>query len=246
MTDLGRVSVCVATFNGRAFVEEQLQSILAEVGVEDEVVVVDDGSTDGTADVVRAIGDRRIRLVERTVNRGYVATFEEALGLAVGDHVFLADQDDRWPPGRVETMQRALVDHQVVAGNVGPLRPGDGVRPVGAIGSWRLPAGPVRRRRWTTVRLALSNAPYYGSAMAVRRDLLDLALPFPRGTELHDAWLVLLALRAGSLAHVDDDVVLRRIHATNTSGRPRSLHRVALGRWRFVRSWWAARRRVRG
>ena len=78
------VSVCMATYRGAEFVTEQLDSILAQLGDGDEVVVVDDASPDDTVAVVRAIAERdpRVRLFPRAQNRGYVRTFEEALGRA--------------------------------------------------------------------------------------------------------------------------------------------------------------------
>lgn len=236
------VSVCMATYDGEAYVAEQLASILDQLGPDDEVVVVDDGSRDRTPAVVRAVDDPRVRLVERRENRGYVATFEEALSLARGEHVFLADQDDVWPPGRMAVLRAALHDAQVVFGNVAPLDPAADVRPVGVVGSFRLGRSVHRHRM--TFRLATSQAPYYGSAMAVRRDLLDLALPFPASVrELHDAWFALLGLRRRTLAHVVDDVVLRRVHGSNASGRPRSARQVVRGRVLFVAMWWDALRR---
>jgi glycosyltransferase involved in cell wall biosynthesis len=246
MTRLGQVSVCMATYQGSSFVRAQLDSILAQLDQDDEVIVVDDASTDGTPGMVRDIGDPRVRVVVRERNVGYAAGFETALALATGDHLLLSDQDDVWPAGRVLVMQEALRDGQVVAGNVSALTPGVDVRPVGVVGSWRLTPRLAHRRRWMTLRLALSQAPYYGSAMAVRRDLLAVALPFPSAArELHDAWLALLGLRAGTLRHVDEVVVLRRVHDSNASGRPRSVLRVLRGRAYFAIMWWTARRRMR-
>ncbi|WP_258190848.1 glycosyltransferase [Arthrobacter sp. PAMC25284] len=112
-----RVSVCMATYRGAAFVEEQVASILAELGPDDELVIVDDASPDETADVIAAIEDPRVRLVRATANRGYVRTFEEAVRLSRGDYIFLSDQDDVWIPGRVELMLGALAGSRVVASN---------------------------------------------------------------------------------------------------------------------------------
>ena len=58
------ISVCIATYNGARYIAEQLASILKQLSAEDEVVVSDDGSTDGTIDIVRSFNDRRIRIVD--------------------------------------------------------------------------------------------------------------------------------------------------------------------------------------
>ena len=56
-------SVCIATYNGEAFLKEQLQSVLVQIGPEDEVIVSDDHSTDRTLAVIASFDDSRIRLI---------------------------------------------------------------------------------------------------------------------------------------------------------------------------------------
>ena len=58
------ISICIATYNGARYIGEQLASILKQLSAEDEVVVSDDGSTDGTLDIVRSFNDHRIRIVD--------------------------------------------------------------------------------------------------------------------------------------------------------------------------------------
>ncbi|MCW2765080.1 MAG: glycosyl transferase family 2 [Nocardioides sp.] len=236
----------MAAHNGALFIRDQIDSILAEIGPDDELIIVDDASTDGTIAVIRAIPDARLRVVARDQNIGYAATFEEALSLAKGDHVFLADQDDVWPSGRVDVMQRALADHAVVAGNVAILDGPDHLRSPFGAHDWRLSGGQVVHPWATVLGLALSNVPYFGSAMAVRRDFLKLALPFPASArELHDGWLALLGLMAGSMVHVEDRVVRRRVHGGNTTGKPRAPHRILVARILFLRMCVTSWRRVR-
>lgn len=246
MTAEGSVSVCVATYNGAAYVEEQIVSILDQIGPDDEVIVVDDCSRDDTVARVRALGDGRVRVIENRINAGYARRFEDALRAASGQHIFLADQDDVWAVGRVAAMQRALADHLVVAGNLDRLGDGASVRPRGAFGGWALQEGQERQRIRMILRLAASQAPYYGSAMALHRSLLAVALPFPASArELHDGWLALLGLLSGSMGHVEKVVVHRRVHESNATGSPRGLRAIVAGRILFSRMLVAAWRRTR-
>src|SRR5665647_1711453 len=103
-----RISVCMATYNGAPYVGEQMNSILEQLGPSDEVVVVDDASTDDTVDRLHAIGDQRVRVLESAENRGYVRGFEESLRNAHGQFILLSDQDDVWEPGRVRAIVGAL------------------------------------------------------------------------------------------------------------------------------------------
>lgn len=240
-----RVSVCMATYNGAAFVEEQLESILSQLGPDDEVVIVDDCSTDDTVEVLRAVADPRIQLKEHPSNRGYAAAFESALTGATGDVLLLADQDDVWPPARVAQMTSALERGLVVAGNIALL--GTGEELTGPFGRhpWRLPAGERRRLRILAALFA-SNVPYFGSAMGLHRSALDVVLPFPASArELPDAWIAINGLLSRSIVHREEVVVLRRIHEHNTSGSRRSWPRVVGGRLLFLRMVVVALRRQR-
>src|SRR3954470_24164691 len=110
-----RVSVCLAAHDGAHFVGEQVRSILDQLGPDDELVVVDDASTDGTVGIVESFHDPRIRQHRNGVNVGSVRTFERAMVLARGAYLLLADQDDVWVPGRLEAMVDALRGAAVVA-----------------------------------------------------------------------------------------------------------------------------------
>jgi glycosyltransferase involved in cell wall biosynthesis len=220
------VSVAMATWNGAAYVKEQVHSILAQLTDGDELVVVDDASQDDTVAVIRAVGDDRVRVVEAPVNRGYVATFEVALRECRNDVMFLADQDDVWPAGRVEAMSAALATADVVAGNLELLGTGEPLRSPYGGGAWRLRADDSSRHLRNVGGVLAGARPYYGCAMGVRRRALDVVLPFPSVlTESHDLWIALCGNLMGSMAHVEDLVVLRRQHDTNQtmSDRPRGV-----------------------
>jgi glycosyltransferase involved in cell wall biosynthesis len=102
-----RVSVCLASYNGAAHIREQIDSILADLGSYDEVVVVDDASQDGTVTVLEGRADPRVRVMRSRRNVGHVKAFERAIGEATGDIIMLSDQDDVWPAGRTATLTTA-------------------------------------------------------------------------------------------------------------------------------------------
>jgi glycosyltransferase involved in cell wall biosynthesis len=219
------VSVAMATYNGSAWVAQQVSSILDQLEADDELVVVDDASTDDTVSVVRSVGDGRVRLVESPVNRGYVATFEAALMACRHDLLLLADQDDVWPKGRVDALVSALARSDVVAGNLALLGTGEPLRsPFGAQG-WMLRSDDSGRHVRNVAGVLAGMRPYFGCAMGIRRNVLDTALPFPPFLhESHDLWLALVGNLRGSMTHVEDVVVWRRLHESNTSpSRPRGV-----------------------
>ncbi len=84
------ISVCVAAYNGERYITAQLRSILSQLAAKDEVIVVDDASTDGTKEQVLSLGDSRIQLIEHRTNRGVARTFEDAIRAASGESSFSA------------------------------------------------------------------------------------------------------------------------------------------------------------
>lgn len=107
------ISVCMGVYNGAAFLEEQLQSILNQTMPADQVILCDDCSTDDTAAVIEGfIKNNRLeetwKLYRNRTNKGYPANYYYAMSLCQGDYVFLADQDDIWDVQKIEHMMGAL------------------------------------------------------------------------------------------------------------------------------------------
>jgi glycosyltransferase involved in cell wall biosynthesis len=230
----------MATFNGERYVEEQLRSILEQLGDRDEVVLIDDASTDDTLGVVANIGDGRVRVMRHSTNRGYVKTFEEAIMASRGEYILLSDQDDRWLSGRVSWMLGALRSNAVVASNMTIL--GTGERP-----RWWMKSSQAREWRRNVVRILVGTSGYYGCGMGIRRDFVRAATPFPPFLhESHDLWIALLGNRARSIGLVEAPTLERRIHGDNvTPVRPRSLGKVLEARIMLLRLLLVSGRRLR-
>src|ERR687885_1327551 len=99
-----KVSVAMCTYNGAAFLREQLQSLAAQARTPDELVVCDDASADATVRVVRefaAAAPFPVRLTVNERNLGSTKNFERAISLCAGDLVALSDQDDLWLPAKL-------------------------------------------------------------------------------------------------------------------------------------------------
>lgn len=93
------VSVLLPVYQGAATLAESLDSVLRQEGIDFELIVVLDGSTDGSAAIVAARADRRLQVVERRDNRGLFPTLQEAAERARGHWLRLWSQDDRMLPG---------------------------------------------------------------------------------------------------------------------------------------------------
>lgn len=232
-----RVSVCMATYNGAQYVAQQISSILPELGVDDELVVVDDASTDNTVQIVEAIDDPRIRVFPRRINKGYVRTFEEALRRAHGRYLFLADQDDVWIAGRVEVMLDGLRHRDVVASNLGTLGGPDRIPGPLFIKDLQLRARDSARNVRNVLRVLAGTQCYWGCAMAVRREALSYLLPFPTFlVESHDLWIGINGNVQRSMEHVAARTIRRRFHDSNqTPLQPRGIVPAVRSRFMLLR-----------
>ena len=104
-----RASVAMAVYNGEKYLPEQLDSILADLGPEDELVISYDRSTDGTLDLIEsyAARDSRVRIVTDP-GSGVRSNFNNAIVNCCGKYIFLSDQDDVWLPGKTDAMVALL------------------------------------------------------------------------------------------------------------------------------------------
>jgi glycosyltransferase involved in cell wall biosynthesis len=145
------ISVIVPVFNGEAYLAEALRSVRAQAGWPLEIIVVDDGSSDGTPTVVRDWGGEC--LYRRQANAGPAAARNHGLALARGAFVGFLDADDLWPPAKLTRQMGALearADLDGVFGTVQWLRPaagGGGFVPDGAPTPGFTLAGGLFRRR---------------------------------------------------------------------------------------------------
>jgi len=233
----------MATYNGQDFVADQISSILQQLTSEDELIVVDDASTDDTAKVVREFVDPRILLLPSSANRGYVASFERAIAASSGEYIMLSDQDDIWLPGRVELLRQSLRNRCFAASNF-TVFGGE---------ANRLQKLQLRERdsgRWVANLFAtwIGYRPYYGCTMAFRASAKNLVLPFPAFlTETHDQWIAIVANLHREMIHVEAATVSRRLHDQNTT--PKSRRPVAVivrGRVMLLRAFTAAVVRMLG
>ena len=107
---LPQISVVLPVFNGEETIGATIASVLAQTYRDFEVLVVDDGSTDRGADIVRAIADPRVRLLS-FANAGPSASRNRGIAQARGEFVAFIDADDLWTPDKLERQRQALLDH---------------------------------------------------------------------------------------------------------------------------------------
>lgn len=241
--DREKISVCMACYNGELYIREQIDSILPQMSEEDELIIIDDGSTDQTGEIVQQIKDARIRYVRNASNMGVNKSFEKAIRMAKNDYIFMADQDDLWTDGRLgrmlEQMRRGSL---LVSGNSIAI---DGAGQETDYDLGRLSKADSGRYGKNILGIFTGKAYYYGCAMAFHKNLKKIILPFPDFIESHDLWIAMAANLAKSNAHLEETVLKRRIHGKNASVLQRKLTEKLYSRWIFVKSYVVLCRRLR-
>ena len=226
------ISICIATYNGARYIAEQLASILKQLSAEDEVVVSDDGSTDGTLDIVRSFNDRRIRIVDGPQRHSSTLNFEWALRNAKGEYIFLADQDDVWLEGKV---RRCVEELQMCDCVVSDARVTDSLLNTTSESLFQL----MHVRRGRLSNLLWRNG-YTGCCMAFKREVLSKALPFPTDIAMHDIWIGNVAAFCGRLRFIDDRLLLFRRHdataSCNGKGSSYSIWQKLSFRWHTLKN----------
>lgn len=180
-----KISVCMASYNGEKYIKEQLESILVQLGEEDEVIISDDGSSDHTLDIVRSFNDPRIRIYDNQLEHGYSKNFENALNHAAGDLIFISDQDDVWMPDKVKVMCESLKTYPLVIHDASVTDGELNIRFDSFFAHYNIRPGFLR---------TLLKTRYTGACMAFTREFLNKALPFPDNQALcpYDYWFAYL------------------------------------------------------
>ena len=114
----GWVSIILPTYNRAGKITTSIESVLSQTYKQFELLIIDDGSTDGTEEVVRKIKDDRIRYIKLEQNRGQAAARNYGIKNAKFDYIAFQDSDDKWHPQKLELQMKALEDASLNVGMV--------------------------------------------------------------------------------------------------------------------------------
>lgn len=205
-----RISVCIATYNGEKYIEEQLKSILSQLGDCDEVIISDDNSTDHTVDIIKQFEDKRLKICFNNKDKGYTSNFENALNKASGCYVFLADQDDIWVDNKVQYCLAQLENYDLVVSDAVVVDENETLISTSFFSI---------RKCYKSCLGNILKFGYLGCCMAFKRKILDRALPFPSNHKLctHDNWLFLIAKIYYKSKISDEKLIFYRRHGLNAS-----------------------------
>jgi hypothetical protein len=214
----------MCTYHGALYLREQLDSIAGQTRLPDELVVCDDGSADDTLAILEGFAAAArfpVRIHVNPTQLGTPKNFERAIGLASGEVIALADQDDVWYPHKLERLEQGFARSERIGlvfsdADVVDER----LRPAGYPLSQALRAFDRRRRLIARGRLfeaLVRDNLVTGCTAAFRSDYKDLVVPVPAACA-HDSWAALVIAAVAEVARIDAPLLAYRQHAGNQSG----------------------------
>lgn len=203
------LSVVMPCYNGAAYLAEALVSALQQAPAPDEILVVDDGSTDGSAGIAEGF-IAGVRCV-RQEHQGVAVARNHGLSLARGDFIAFLDADDLWPAGSLAARRAVLDTHPEVDIAAGLVR------------QFISPELPDEIRRTLTCPDETSRGRLVGS-MLIRRHVFERIGDFNPSFQIGEAidWVARADLAGLTSQTLDEVVLLRRIHTSNTTTRLRN------------------------
>ena len=216
------ISIILCTYNGAAYLPQQMDSLLEQTYPFDELIVQDDGSTDDTVRIIRNYQqqhpDRNIRFYINEQRLGYNRNFLTAIRRATGEYIACCDQDDVWMANKLEMLMNRIGNHTLIFHNSLVMAPDTEVRP--------MYAHPLPQ---TFPALYAALYPRsYGHQMLFRKEVLERLTPFDPYNVSYDYLLFTLASSLGTVCYLHTPLVYWRRHQAAATYRASS-H--SAGKW---------------
>jgi glycosyltransferase involved in cell wall biosynthesis len=208
------VSVFVQVYNTESYVRGCIESVLAQHFTGSlEVIVIDDGSTDGSWNQICQIQDPRIHAIRHDPNLGANATANEGYGLCRGEFILRLDSDDRLRPGFLRESLKLMGSSDRIGFTFGDIALIDGAGAVTSkAGNVRRPCGPVVRNELMHL-LKINYVP--APTTLVRRAAVAPLLPVPQSYAFLDWYLTLGMSEAWDAGFLEDPLAEYRVHSGN-------------------------------
>lgn len=224
-----RVSVAVITYNGEKFIEEQLNSILNQTVKPNEIIISDDGSTDGTLSIIQDIIDKhtdietRILLLTDNPFHGIGSNYSWAVQHTTGDIIFSSGQDDVWAKDKIEKVlcvynsyndaKVVITDAVLIDDQGNNLSERFAPRFIDSLEVNQHEVLKVDRSKY--IEYAESTPLIPGPVVSFTRSLMDVLFPFP-SNDAEDQWIETIGLLENGLYFICEKTTYYRIHSSTT------------------------------
>ena len=221
-----KVSVALIVYNGANYMQTQLNSILDQTHKVDEIIVVEDASTDSTKEILLAYSNQNPGLFfinHNPENLGSYKSIEKAIKLCTGDLILLADHDDFWYSNKVAATLKWFEANPTMNGvfTNGYLMDAQGEinTNYNLWDSMSFPHSIINTTKDLKLYINTVENAVTGAAMAFRNNLPFLKKPFPLIKYLiHDRWLAIHLAENNSLGILNEKLINYRLHPTQETG----------------------------
>lgn len=250
-----KITVVMATYNGRRYLDEQLRSILRQTRPPDELLINDDGSTDGSAELIRSLVQNQKGRIDFRINKerlGAVRNFDALVHRATGDIIFFSDQDDIWSLNKIARVEHEFASHPSIGAVFSDARVINERSEVIQPSLWKLlDFSSKYRRAWAsgkTNTVLVRRSIAAGATLAFRSRYRRIVLPFSPHA-IHDFWVAVLIAQVASVGAIAEPLVDYRIHPANQVGVGRTsilwdADVAAAESWRELKQFEALRQRL--
>lgn len=214
-----KISVCMAVHNGLPYLRQQLESILTQLHDNDELIISDDGSNDGSIDFIKNINDNRIKLLKlKKEKQDYgeeiffrmkkiADNFENSISSATGDIIVFSDQDDIWVSDKLEYIRENMVGDCFIHDGIVINNKGE------TIGKTLF----ALLKKSSSFFNMFYKPPFVGCCMAVSKKIIDIALPFPHYPIEYDTYIGFCSKIFGRIQFSNKHLIIYRRHGNNAS-----------------------------
>lgn len=212
------ISIAMATYNGEKYLEKQIKSIYSQTYTNIEVIVTDDGSSDGTVRILEQYSKSHgLKYFVNERNLGFVKNFEKVVSLCRGDYIALSDQDDIWLPTKLSTLMKYIGENILACSDAKLIDSNDDI-----ISESFFDYGNKNRNIQLTFSDLVIRNYVTGCTVLMKREILKKAHPIPSSIDYHDWWYGIIASTMGGVYVHPEPLILYRQHEGNHTGAYKS------------------------
>lgn len=229
-----KVLVLLSAYNGEDYIEQQINSIFEQKDVDVYCLVRDDGSTDATVEILKALKNRYAKLYYIECNNaGWQKSFSALVFMAdsyPADYYAFADQDDVWLP---EKLVKGCQQLDTIADDIPGLYYSDAT-----VVDEKLNVIEVKKNLEPPEAKESAQFICYGQGctMMFNRKAKELFCSYaPEKPLSHECWMAMLCIYFGKVIHISESYILYRQHESNTLGSKKA------GKWELIKHYWSTR-----